>query len=270
MQASLQTLQALLKSYGRVAVAYSGGVDSALLLKVAHDALGADVLALTAVSPSMPARERQAAIDLAAQIGARHMLVETPELNNPEYLANSPQRCYFCKLDVFGALFDYAQSAGFSTLVDGTNLDDSGDYRPGYQAAVQRGARSPLKEVGFTKDEIRTLARELGLPNWSKPSAACLSSRIPYGTAISLPVLNQIEQAERFLLDLGLRQVRVRHHQQIARIEVEAGDLPVVLERRAAITKALKELGYTYITLDLAGFRSGSLNEVLAQPASAA
>ena len=246
-----------------VVVAYSGGTDSTLMLKVAHDCLGERAVALTAVSASLAAHERAEAEEIARQIGAQHVLIESHETDDPNYLANAPNRCYFCKTDVYSRLVEYARREGYRYVVDGTNADDVGDHRPGRQAARERGVRSPLQEAGLTKAEIREMARALGLPNWDKPAAACLSSRIPYGTAITLPMLSQVGQAEWALGQMGFRQLRVRHHGQVARIEVEPADFLAVLTLRGQIVEQFKALGYAYVTLDLAGFRSGSMNEVI-------
>lgn len=259
----LKILQEILISMESVAVAYSGGVDSAFLMKMAYDLLGQRAIALTAVSASLPAVELAEAQQIARQVGITHALVDSHETEDPRYLANTSARCYFCKIDVYAELKGFAQRHGYHWLIDGSNLDDIGDHRPGRQAAQEHGVRSPLIEAELTKEEIRQLARQSGLPNWDKPSAACLSSRIPYGTLISLETLSQVELAERALRNLGLRQVRVRHHDQTARIEVEVPDLEVVLTHREAILAELQSFGYTYITLDLAGFRSGSLNEAI-------
>lgn len=248
----------------RVAVAYSAGIDSTLLLKVAHDTLGENAIGLTAVSASLPALEKEEAAQLAQQIGARHVFIESHETEDVRYLANPSNRCYFCKTNTYDELFAYAHEIGFKQIIDGTNADDTGDHRPGRLAAREHGIRSPLQEIGFTKAEIRQLARELGLPNWDKPAAACLSSRIPYGTLITLENLSQVEQAENALHQLGFRELRVRHHEQVARIEVPPADFSAVIQQHGAIVSALKTLGYHYVTLDLAGFRSGSMNEVLA------
>jgi len=263
MSEKLQRLKQLLQEMERVAVAYSGGIDSTLLLKVAYDCLGDNAVALTAISASLPADEREEAETIIRQIGAPYVPIDTNETSDPHYLANAPTRCYFCKSEVYDKLIEYARREGYNFVVDGTNADDVGDHRPGRQAARERGLRSPLQEVGFTKDEIRTLARGLGLPNWDKPAAACLSSRIPYGTTITLQMLSQVEQAERSLKQLGFQQMRVRHHNQVARIEVPPEEFAPVLAQREQIIDKLKAVGYTYVTLDLAGFRSGSMNEVL-------
>lgn len=257
-------LKAILSGLGRVVVAFSAGTDSTLLLKVAREVLGEqNVIALTAVSPSLPEADRQEAESLARQIGVRHVFLASEELSNPAYVANTPQRCFFCKEEVYGKFVAYAKEHGYQVVIDGSNADDAYDYRPGRQAALRYGIRSPLQEANLTKAEVRQLARELGLPNWDKPSAACLASRIPYGTPITVETLRRIEQAEQVLHTLGFRQVRVRHHGILARIEVEPSDFVRLVEQREEITRQYKGLGYTYVTLDLDGFRSGSMNEAL-------
>jgi len=263
MNDKVERVKAILRDMESVLVAYSGGVDSTLLLKLAYDVLGERALAVTAVSPTLPDYELAEAETIAQQIGAPYVVFDKHEMEDERFLANTPDRCYFCKALVCQQLVEYAQQEGCRYVIDGSNADDTGDYRPGARAAREYGMRSPLQEAGFTKAEIRALARELGLPNWDKPSSACLASRIPYNDPITAAKLTRIGRAEGVLRDLGLRQYRVRHHGDVARIEVAQADFDVVLAQREAIVAAFKALGYAYVALDLVGFRSGSMNEVI-------
>jgi len=262
-------LRATLSAFESVIVAYSGGVDSAYLAYVAHDTLGPRAFAVTADSPSYPERHRQMAIDIASRFGLQHEIIHTSELERPEYRANPANRCYFCKNELYTHLVRIAQ-ARHSIVVDGNNADDRGDYRPGRQAAREFGVRSPLDEVDLSKEEIRELSRRVGLPTWDEPASACLSSRIPYHHEVTDEKLRTIERAEQVLRSHGFRVCRVRHHDDLARIEVGRDELSRALEpdTAAAIVHELKALGYRYVTIDMQGYRTGSLNEgLLLRPA---
>jgi len=264
-EAKLAACVEMIRAMGRVVVAFSAGADSTLLLALAVQALGLEnVLAAVGVSRSLPAEERQAARRIAGQIGAELVEVPTGELDDPRYAANPAERCYFCKHDLFGRLGELARQRGFDVVLSGANADDTGDFRPGMRAGEELGVRSPLLEAGLTKAEIRQISLRMNLPTWDKPAMACLASRVPYGQAITAERLGRIEQAERALHELGFGQVRVRDHDQVARIEVPAEDLPRLLELRIQVAAAMKQAGYAYATMDLLGFRSGSANEVLA------
>jgi uncharacterized protein len=253
---------------GGAVVAFSGGVDSTLLLAMCLEVLGRErVLAVTVESAIHPSVERGRAAELADRLLAKHLVVDSDILDDPDFNANSPQRCYFCKRGIMRRLRAIADKEGLAHVVHGANVSDQGDFRPGTRAAVEAGARAPLQEAGLTKEDIRALSKEMGLPTWDEPSMACLASRFPYGTLLAPEGLARVDQAENYLRkEFGLRQLRVRDHMPIARIEVPEPDVLKLAEpnARARIVTRLKELGYTYVTLDLAGFRSGSLNEVLA------
>jgi len=263
LQRKLEELSAILRQMGSVAVGYSGGVDSTFLMHMAHQVLGERALAVIGDSEAFPAGEIEEARQLAESRGWRYVVVRTHELSNPLFRVNNPDRCYHCKTELFGVIRRIADQHGIEWVADGSHAGDEGDYRPGMRAAAEKGVRSPLCEAGFTKEDIRQAAQAAGLPNWDKPSFACLSSRFPYGTVITPQLLAQVDAAERCLRELGFRQFRVRHHDTIARIEVEKAELARVVELADIIVPRFRELGYLYVTLDLAGYRTGSLNEPL-------
>jgi uncharacterized protein len=256
-------LQAWLAGLDSAVVAFSGGVDSSLVAFLAHRALGERALAVTSGSASLTRADLALSGKLTREWGMAHRVILTREIEDPRYLANPVNRCYFCKTNLYTDLVALARREGYALVLNGSNRDDRGDHRPGLLAAAEHGVRAPLAEHGFAKADIRALAGHLGLSNAEKPQAACLSSRVPYGFSISLPVLTQIEQAEQALRALGFAQLRVRHHDDVARIEVPVADFERVLAQRERIDEALRAVGYRYVALDLRGFRSGSLNEGL-------
>lgn len=258
-------LQDYLTSLGSVAVAFSSGVDSAFLLRAAHDCLGDKAMAIRASSYLFPAREGQEADEFCGTYGIRQLVLEADELSVPGFSENPPDRCYICKKDLFTRLKEAASSLGFSALAEGSNMDDLGDYRPGMRALKELGILSPLREAGLYKAEIRALSREMGLPTWDKPSYACLASRFVYGDTITKEKLGMVEKAEQYLIDKGFRQIRVRIHGNMARIEIPREDFPRFLDDalREEIHARLKDIGFSYVALDLLGYRTGSMNETL-------
>lgn len=265
LQEKFNLLKDNLKAFGSVAIGYSGGVDSTFLLRVAHDVLGDNVIAVTARSSTYPEREFKEAKAYIESIGAKHIVIISEELEIEGFAKNPKNRCYYCKKELFSKIRKVAEEHNIKEVLDGSNLDDLGDYRPGMQAVKELSVRSPLKEAGLTKNDIRALSKQLGVPTWSKPSFACLSSRFPYGHEITSPKLKMVEKAEQYLLDLGFRQVRVRIHHDIARIEIASEERSRLfdLELMDKIDKEFKSIGFKYVTMDLQGYRTGSMNEVL-------
>lgn len=265
MEEKYKQLQDMLKEMGSVLVAYSGGVDSTFLMTVAHNLLGDKALAVLASSETYPSSEIQSAVDLANKMGFRLIQIHTNELENEAFARNAPDRCYHCKKELFGRMISIAEENGIKWVLHGANADDKSDYRPGQIAADELGTRAPLQELGFTKAEIRAHSEKLGLPTWDKPSFACLSSRFPYGTTITPSALTMIDKAEHLLKELGFSQYRVRHHDKIARIEISLDEMPKILEQgiKDKIVSEFKKLGYLYVTIDLEGYRTGSMNAAL-------
>jgi uncharacterized protein len=264
-QEKFQLLKDIIREKGSAAIAFSGGVDSTFLVRAAHEVLGNKMIAVTATSSTYPERELNEAIKYAKDMGVKHVIISSEELDIEGFASNPKNRCYYCKKELFTKILKVAKENGVEYVFDGSNLDDTGDYRPGMQAARELDVISPLKEANLTKEDIRELSKELGLPTWDKPSFACLSSRFPYGHQITEPKLKMVEEAEQFLLDMGLRQVRVRYHGEIARIEVSPEERAFFFNLKIMdeIGEKFKKIGFTYITLDMLGYRTGSMNEVL-------
>ena len=267
LEQKFQKLKDSLKNLGSVAIAYSGGVDSTFLLKVAADVLGDSVIAITAKSSTYPEREFKEAVKYIEGIGAKHVVIISEELEIEGFAKNPVNRCYYCKKELFSKVRKVADDNNINAVLDGSNADDVSDFRPGMKAARELQVISLLKDAGFTKNDIRELSKKLGVPTWNKPAFACLSSRFPYGNEITVEKLSMVERAEQFLLDLGFRQIRVRHHEDIARVEVNAEEREKFfnIEIMDKVGNELKNIGFKYVTLDLLGYRTGSMNEVLSE-----
>ena len=262
---SIQDLTSYLEQYESAVVALSGGVDSSLVAKIASQVLGSKAIAVISASESLPESERRLAVELCNEIGIAFREIKTTELLDASYRVNDGNRCFVCKSYLYQELQEFAKRDGYEVVLDGANADDLSDYRPGRRAANENSIKSPLAELGINKSKVREIAKELQLPNWNKPASACLASRVPYGTEVTKEVLAQIEQAEEIMRDAGFLQFRVRHHDSVARIEISPDEFARIIDERESITTQMKQLGYKFISLDLDGFRSGSMNELLVQ-----